>query len=254
MGRRKREVERLRQSLAEVKRENARLRRELAEAKRASGGGKGTVMSLTSSKKAGRKASREERMIKEAHRLARRFRKSSLPRYLWVTVTESAPAVLFYRLWLYLRRVRLIQTVLSVIVAAGALAAVTALSAAVLPFLVFGGGCFILWLFLRARHMNELLERELSGRRVRVLIPCRGGALRSGSFFIRSARAMAAEEGVAVLVVSPYLISRRGLGGTGGFLTARKEGNGVFLLRRHYYFLLRRRVLDGFAGEVTVVY
>ena len=103
MGRRKREVERLRRSLAEVKRENARLRRELAEAKRASGGGKGTARSLTSSKKVGRKASRGERMITEAHRLARRFRKSSLPRYLWVTVTESAPAVLFYRLWLYLR-------------------------------------------------------------------------------------------------------------------------------------------------------
>ena len=65
---------------------------------------------------------------------------------------------------------------------------------------------------------------------------------------------MASEEGVAVLVVSPYLISRRGLGGTGGFLTARKEGEEVFLLRRHYYFLMRQRVLDSFAGEVTVVY
>lgn len=254
MGQKKQEIERLRRELAEARRENGRLKRELAEAKGASRADKGTVRSLISIKKAGRSPSREERMAAEAHRLAHRFRKTSLLRYLWVTITESAPAVLFYRLWLYLRRVKLLQTVLSVAAALGALAAVTALSAAVLPFLLFTGGSFILWVLLHARRMDGLLEQELAGRRVRVLIPICGRALRDGSFFIRSARSMAAEEGVAVLVISPYLFSRRGLGETKGFLTARKEGERLYLLRRYYYFLFRRRVLDGLWGEVTVVY
>lgn len=256
MGIRKRngKNENLRRELVAVRRENAVLKRELAEARRALEGGRRTGKPSGRPGKGPRRETREERVIMEAHRLARRFGAPSLLRYLWVTVSESALGILFNRLWLYLRRVRLVQTVLSVVVAVGTVAAVAALWLAVLPFLVAGAGGVTVWVAICARRMDSLLERELAGRRVRVLIPSRGRALSEGSFFIRSARSMAVEEGVVVLVVSPYLVFRRGLGGKGGFMTARKEGEGLYLLRRHYYFALRRRVLDRMKENLTVIY
>ena len=63
-----------------------------------------------------------------------------------------------------------------------------------------------------------------------------------------------AADGVAVLVVSPYPLSSRGLGGKGGFFTARREAEGLYLVRRHYFFMLRKRVLDALEQDITVVY
>jgi hypothetical protein len=65
---------------------------------------------------------------------------------------------------------------------------------------------------------------------------------------------MAAEEGVTVIVVTPYTVSGRGLGGRGRFFTARREADHLYVVRRHYFFTLRRRVLDRLDGEITVVY
>ena len=268
MGRSKKESERLRRELSAAKREIAKLKRELSAAKREiaklkrelSASRQGTRNGITATNiffSPWRQATaipQRDRLAAEAQRLARRFRASSLFRYLWITVTESAPATLFYRLWLYLRRVKLIQTVLSLTVAVGTLAAVAALWVAVLPFLILGVGGLTLWISLRARRMSRRLEESLAGQRIRVLIPSRGKALRTGSFFIRWAQSMGHEEGVTVLVISPYLLSPKGLGGKGFFLTARKEADGVYILRRHYYFALRRRVLDGLWDEITVVY
>jgi hypothetical protein len=189
-----------------------------------------------------------------AARRARHYRQSSLFRYLWESVMESAPAAVLRRLVVYLRRLRVVRITLSVALAAGTLLTVGLLSAAALPFLFFGVGVLTVLAALRSRRMNHFLARELAGARVRILIPPRGAALKGGSFFIRNARAMAAEDGVAVLVVTPYLISCRGLGGHGAFITLRKEADGLFLARRTYFFSLRKQVLDASGADVTVVY
>ena len=59
---------------------------------------------------------------------------------------------------------------------------------------------------------------------------------------------------MAVLVVSPYPVSPRGLGGKGSFFTARKEAEGIYLVRRHYFFMLRKRVLDAMGQNITMIY
>jgi len=236
------------------RRENARLKRELADLRRDIQARQVEEKPLTRFRRGAGKTRREERLLGEATRRARRFRKPSFLRYLWEAVTDSAPVSLVVGLWRYLRRVRVAQTVLSLAVAVGAVTAVAVLAAALLPFLLAGAGALTLWVTLGSHRMNRRLEKELAGRRVRVLVPPRGRALEEDSFFVRSARDMAAEAGVTVLVVTPYVFSRRGLGGGGRFLTARKETAGLYLVRRHYFFILRRQVLDALEGEVTVVY
>ena len=250
-----REISRLKVELAAERRRTAKLERELADLKRemrtASADTDQPFRRLTQQ---ARGTHKEERLLGDAGRRASHFRKQSFLRYLAESVVESAPVQVIVKLVGYLRRVRVVQTVLTVVVAIGAVVAVAVVSATILPFLFFGTALLTMLATIRSRQMNRILKQELTDHRIRILFPPRGGSLEEGSFFIRNARAMAAEDNVTVIVVSPYVVSRRGLGGRGRFFTARREADHLYLVRRHYFFALRKKVLDSLAGEITVIY
>lgn len=250
--RKDKEIARLRRELDAEKRRNARLERKLAALHGAQGCQEDTLLGRFRLKAGSR--SRAEGLRDTANRSANRYRKNSFFRYLWEAVMESALMTFMTKLLLYLRRIRVIQIVLSVLLAAGALTAVAVVSAAMLPFLLFGTALLTVAAALRSHRMNFRLRQELAGKRVRVLIPTGKKSFEENAFFIRNARSMAAEGDCAVIAVSPFLVSRRGLGGQGGYFTARKEAEGLFVVRRHYFFTLRRRVLDTLDGEITLIY
>ncbi len=247
------EITRLRRELASARRENARLVRELSDLRRRLQATQWEDKPLRRLRRKAKGIHREERLLDEANRRAGHYRKKSFLSYLWESVMDSAPVAVITKLLQYLRRLRVVQIILSLVLAVGAVVAVALLSAAVIPFLFFGTAFLGVLAALRSRRMNRVLAQKLAGKQVRVMIPARGKALTESSFFIRNARAMAAEDGVAVLVVSPYLLSRRGLGGSGAFFTARRESENLFLVRRHYFFILRRRVLDVMEKDITVI-
>ena len=255
-GRKDREIARLRRELAAERKHTARLERELSDLRRdiKANTPAATDQPLRRLKQQAAGTHKEERLLDAANRRAHHYRKGSFLRYLWESVRESAPVQVVSKLVHYLRRVKLIQTVLTVLLALGAVVAVAIVSATILPFLFFGTSLLTMLALLRSRRMNRILRHELTDRRIRIMIPPRGGSLDRGSFFIRNARAMAAEENVTVIVVTPYLVSCRGLGGKGRFFTARKETDDLYLVRKHYFFVLRRKVLDILDGEITVVY
>ena len=251
-----REIARLRSELAAERSRSARLERELTALKREQ-----KAQNLAATDKPFRRLAqrakgthKEALLLDQAGRRASRYRKPSFFRYLWEAVKESAPVQILDKLIRYLRGIRLVQTILTILVAIGAVVAVAVVSAAVLPFLFFGTGALIILARMRSSRMNRILRDELTDRRIRVMIPPRGGSLDEGAFFIRNARAMAAEDNVTVIVVTPYTVSPRGLGGKGRFFTARKEADDLYIVRRHYFFTLRRKVLDRLDGEITVIY
>ncbi len=261
-SRRDQEIERLRRELERERRHSAKLEREVSALRR-------ELQEMEAEdrdnpfrrlKQMKRERGRtDEKMRSSAALRASHYRKGSYLRYLFETVAESFPVQVISQLVLYLRRLRVVRMVVTIVLAVGAVVLVSVLSAAALPFLLVGTAVLFLLAWLQSRHMNDKLKEALAGRHIRVLVPERGvGLIRRGeterSFFIRQAVAMAAEEGVAVLVISPYLLSGRGLGGKGAFFTARREETDVYLVRRHYYFILRRRVLDVVDPRMTVIY
>ncbi len=198
--------------------------------------------------------STEERHREAAAKRAFRYRNGSYVRYLWDALTDSFLLRMASRLFAYLRRLRVVNMIITIALAIGAVAVVTVVSAAVLPFLLVGTLGLAMLAALRSRRMNVILRRELNDRHIRVIVLPRGAAQASDSFSARQARAMAGEENVAVVVITPYLLSTRGFGGHGQFFTARRECSDLYLVRRHYYFILRRRVLDVVDTNMTVIY
>ncbi len=251
-SRKDREIARLRLELAAERRKNADLERKLTELRSELRDSENTALYRFRSGAGSRRNA--EGLRDASSRRASRYRKNSFLRYLWEAVMESPLIVFMAKLLQYFRRIRVLQIMLSIVTAVVALAAVAVLSAAMLPFLLFGTALLTMAAALRSRHMNGRLRRELAGMRIRILIPAGRNAFSKNAFFIRNARSMAVEEEVAVVVVSPFLLSTKGFGGRGAYFTARKEGERLFVVRKHYFFFLRRRVLDTLDGDITVVY
>ena len=265
-SRRDREIEELRRELDRERRHSADLEREIASLKRALQEAEGAdrmnpflrlrrghalrkTDELTRAEKQGREA---------ASLRANRYRKSSYLRFLFESIMDSLPLQIISQLLHYLRKLRVVQLVMAIVLVSATVVLVTVLSAAALPFILAGTMSLAMLAWMRSRRMNSILLKALTGKHIRVLVPERRSGLsrtcESPSFFIRQAYAMAAEKGVAVIVVSPYPVSRRGLGGRGTFFTARREAENLYLVRRHYYFILRKRVLDVVDGDMTILY
>ncbi len=194
------------------------------------------------------------KMQEAASRRAHHYRRSSYVRYLFESMMESMPIRIISKLLTYLRRLRIIQIAATVLTAVGTIALVAVVSAALIPFLIAGtvflgvGACVL------SRQTNRHLKQALDGRHLRVFFPPRGASWEPDSFFMRQARAMAAEDGVAVIIVSPYSLSRRGAGKKSFFFTARRDAEHLYVVRRHYFFMLRKRVLDIVDPDMTVIY
>ncbi len=249
-----RELSRLQSELAAERRRTAKLERELSDLKRQVSA---TVHAQTPKHRQKHQAP-EERLLNATNRRAHHHRKSFFILYLVEVIRESAPVLFIMRMLAYLRRVRLVQTIFTllplIMAIIAAIVAVILVSPALLPLLILIIAIPTLLAMLRFRRMNRILKETLSNCHIRVMIPPRGQAWQENSFFIRNARSMATEENTAILIVTPYLLSKRGLGGQGFFFTARQEADRLYIVRRHYFFLLRRKILDTLSANLTIIY
>ena len=94
---------------------------------------------------------------------------------------------------------------------------------------------------LESRRTNRQLTQWLDGKRIYVLFL----SARENPFLEQNATLLSKDEGTAVIVVSPYLLSPCGLRKGGFYCTARRESENVYLIRKYYYFSLRKHVLRG---------
>ncbi len=242
-------------ALAWERRENARLKRQLSEMKGAYGAEPEGEFFFSGQKKAVSGQAREWADLLRAGQVnARRFAKKSYVRYLIQTVKESTLGLIIRRMSRYLRRLRLIRMVAAIVSAILVALLLSAVFIAVLPFLILFTLSALAAVLFRAEKANRLMKKSLSGKHIRVIIAPDTVTFRDNTFLERSAEAMATAPDTAVLVVTPHLFSSRGLGGKGMFFTVRKEQENLYLIRRAYLFILRRRVLDSLDKDITFMY
>lgn len=191
------------------------------------------------------------RLAAQALHRYRLFAKPSYARYLWADIRTTG---IYRRTLLVLTRFRQyriisrILTVLATMFAAmgtgAAMLVITLLCLLLIPAALLPlGGTTLLGLF-RRRAQDAHLRPLLAGRTVYLYFPLR---IRTPSYAHGMLRALALRPHSAVFVISPYVWATHGFGGRGFYINARDEGEGLFLLRRHYYFSFRRML-----GEQTV--
>jgi hypothetical protein len=166
--------------------------------------------------------------------------------YLWHTLRENSLWILWRRALDWFRRFRLVAILLRAaaflwgLLQAGALVLFsTALLLVALPLLVSLMLGILITALLETRQSNRRLLRATEGKHVYVLFLPRA----TSSFAIENARDLARKSNCAVIAVSPYWISSRGITRSHFYCTVRREEESLFLVRKFYFFSLCKHVL-----------
>ena len=123
------------------------------------------------------------------------------------------------------------------------------------PFILLGFLSLTGTIFTRHHSTNTRLASCLANKTVFVLFPLRGAEFKDGTFWRANALDLAKREGCAVIVVSPYLLFPLGISENGRFyLNVRDENKNLFLVRRHYFFSLKKNVLTRCVGRLILIY
>ncbi|MBE6662142.1 MAG: hypothetical protein E7606_02530 [Ruminococcaceae bacterium] len=123
-----------------------------------------------------------------------------------------------------------------------------------LPLLVLSVGSVIFSALLLYRRENKRLASLLKEKRVTVFFPTRDGELERGDFWKAHIQELSEQEDNAVLIISPFFWSGKGMTSNRFYLLLRKEKENVYLLRKHYYFSLRRAILDKMRDSLALIY
>ena len=247
----------LKRQLRRYQKENAALRRQLAALKH------NTPPSHRSKSDTSEEQARVRSLFASRIRRARHYNKRTYLRFLIDSFTDSSFYIWWGKVLAYFRRIRLVRTVglvLTFLLAAAQTSTLFVMFSAVyltiIPFLIMGSGLAFFISVLHSGTVNRRLNAHLRGCHIRILIPSRAVAFDPSTqpFFFASARAMAAEPQTAVIIVSPYSWSTKGFGSRRMFFTARCEEERLYLVRKHYYFILRRRVLDTLDPHLSILY
>ncbi len=176
--------------------------------------------------------------------------------YLVSRIKRSRPGRLFKSIsgyskkyFVFTRILRYSLYVWRVIDASAAVVISVLLFAIFLP-IVFMAAAFVLAVSVfGSRRQNKQILRELDGT-VTVLF-AQEEQLGSDSFFAGVARE-AAEVGT-VFIVSPLFFGLRGLTKKRFYICARKEEDGIWILRRHYFYYIMRTLLSQYKGKIRIL-
>ncbi len=125
-----------------------------------------------------------------------------------------------------------------------------------LPIALLSAGCVLLSALLFYDRKNRYMEQKLNGKNIFVLFPTRDGEFQTGHFWRKNIQELAKmKDGQnTVLVVSPFFWSFRGVFNRSPYFLVREEKQNVYLIRKHYYFSLRKKVLLNNKHLLTLIY
>ena len=231
-----------------LKRQNKRLRAEIKRLKKQNQALKAAMRSTPQGQ-----LSPHEIMLSDRGQAVERFEASTYLGYLLSWLKASSLWRLTRKVARIFRRLRVVRWVTQLILLILTFLLASAVFLSVLPALLLLMLTATLTVTLRAGIRNRKLKNALRGKHIYVMLPQKSSSLHPDSFFVNCAKDLAHTPHTAVGVVSPYNLSSRGLGGRGVYFTARQESENLYIVRKSYYFILKRKVLTQIDPQMVVM-
>ena len=189
------------------------------------------------------------------------FSKKSYISYLYAHLSHTSFFNIYRRIVRFVRRYSLITTTLkiaSVIFLTFETAALFVISSSALFVLIALTlissqivGLFTV--FIRHEHLRHC-KAFLTGKNVTVFFPPKSAFERS-NFFKGYVNECASKGNEAVIIVSPFIFNGIGPSGTKKrFGICRYDEKNILIVRRSYYFLLKKHVIDKVCASVVEIY
>ena len=125
-----------------------------------------------------------------------------------------------------------------------------------IPVAIVSAGCVLFSALLFYGRKNRYMEHKLKDKKVYVFFPTRDGEFQNGRFWKANIAELSNKQDhtSAVLVVSPFFWSFKGIFDTSPYFLIREERKNIYLIRKHYYFSLRKKVLSKNEQLLTLIY
>ena len=176
-------------------------------------------------------------------------------------VRQSPIYMIWERFIRYFRRFRIITTafrvipwLLLLISTHTLLYALVAMVVVLIPLLAAGLFSVFAAAIVRYKRVNVNMTRTLADKTVYVLFPERRGEFSHGQFWRGNALDLAEDKSTAVILVSPYLLSPKGMRKGEFYFNLRQEAKNIFIVRRHYFFSLSKHVLENRVKRTILIY
>ena len=98
------------------------------------------------------------------------------------------------------------------------------------------------------------MKHILKNKNVIIFFPTHGDEFSEDAFFRAHIEELSSRCHTTILVVSPYFWSGKGITGNRFYFLLRKEKENVYILRKHYYFSLKKVVFTQKLHSLTLVY
>ncbi len=190
------------------------------------------------------------------------YSKKSYIAFIWTHLKHTSFFQIYRRIISYIRRYTFITMSLKIIsllfvfIEAIALIVIStsAFIASIILTLLVSHLLMIFTFFTRKKHTQTNSEL-LKDKDIVILFPPKDRAFESDSYFCGLAREFSKKENTEVIIVSPFLLNSRGLGGSKkAYYLDRPDGEGILLVRRNYYFTLKKKIIDPLGAAVTEIY
>lgn len=172
--------------------------------------------------------------------------------YIYTMIRRTSVFNIYTKIIQFVRRYTFLTTTVQIITAVllalqSSAIFVLATSAFVIsiPITIFISHAAVLFtVFERKRKISEV-RKLVKDKKLTVYFPTKGRAFEQDSFFCGMVRENAANEGCFSVVVTPYFMSMRGIGEQKSpFMIARQEQENILIIRRHFYFALKKKIID----------
>ena len=169
---------------------------------------------------------------------------------------------LYQKILAFFRRYALLSTtlkillaVLTVVQSSAIFVIATSASVVAIPF-ILTVSYVVFFLALFHRKKNDAANKKLlANKHIVVFFPPKKRALEKNSFFSGMVEEFSHRPGHVCIVVSPHFWRNRGLfDNHKPYRFSRAEGTGILLVRRQYYFVLKKKFFHASDNDITEIY
>ncbi len=219
--------------------------------------------SLRALKRSDSLRARNRRLILEsAVSRAELFSKKSFASFLLGSFKLKTLFSFYQRLVYIVRKYTFITTTLKIltfllgVLQSGALIVLfTGTMAIALPLTLIFSYTAIVLSFIFRRRLTSKARAMLKGKRVTVFFPPRSRAFSASSYFRGMVSDAARDEESLSVVVSPYALLPIGISDKKSFfLAVRTEKERIIIMRSHYFFTFKKKILSKHDKDITFVF
>ncbi len=190
------------------------------------------------------------------------FSKKSYPSFVWSHLMHTSFFNTYKRILSYIRKYAFITMTIKILTFVFVfieaviffIISTSAFIISVLITFLLSHILMLLGMFTRKKQ-NKKNRILLTDKDIVIFFPPKGRAFDEASYFKFLVGEYASKRNCTVLVVSPFLINSKGLfSEKKPYHSVRHDAKNVLLVRRSYYFNLRKRVIDDTARSITEIY